>query len=118
MSNSLLGGYSLWPRPPEVSSTNDFNTSQALIATNRLAAIFQIPKTGNIVSITFLTRVVTVGCTLDARIETVSTANGDPTGILAGTNSNGAQTILNSDSNKQFTVLLTQPLTVTRGTFR
>ena len=61
-------------------------TSEA--ANEQAAGVFQAPFTGTIDKVIFATGTVATGGTVDVRLETVSIANGDPTGTLLGTNSN------------------------------
>lgn len=84
-------------------------------AGEKAAFIFQAPKTGTVAKVGFRTRTVTTGDTVDVRLETVSTANGDPTGTLLGANSNGAQVIADGDDGTWFLTALTTPVAVTKG---
>ena len=49
-------------------------------ASEALWYVFQAPQTGSIRKLGFHTATVTTGCTVDARVETVSAANGQPSG--------------------------------------
>jgi len=84
-------------------------------ASEKAAFVFRAPKTGTISKVAFRTETVTTGATVDVRLETVSTANGDPTGTLLGTNSNGSQVIADADDDTWFTTSLTTGVAVTRG---
>lgn len=84
-------------------------------ASEKVGFIFRIGKTGTISKVGFLTAGVTTGATLDIRLETVSLANGDPTGTLLGTNSNGSQVVADADDDTWFTTSLTTAVAVTRG---
>lgn len=57
-----------------------------------LGTIFRCPKDGEIRKIHFLINSITSSGTIDVRLETVSTTNGDPTGTLVDTNSNLSST--------------------------
>lgn len=81
----------------------------------KAAGIFRAPKTGTVSKIGFLTGIVTTGATVDVRLETVDLANGDPSGTLFGTDSNGSQVIANGDDNTWFTTTLTTGPSVTKG---
>lgn len=80
----------------------------------KVALIFEAPKTGNIRKFVFRTATVTTGdtgCLL--RLETVSA--GAPSGTLQGTNTSATFTIQDSDDNAAITVQLTADAAVTRG---
>lgn len=79
------------------------------------AVIFQAPKTGSIDRVCFRTGTVTVGATVDVRLETVSATTGDPTGTLWGTATNGSRVIADTDDNLWIEVTLTATASVTRG---
>lgn len=81
----------------------------------KAAAIVTAPKTGTIDKVGFRTRTVTTGVTVDVRLETVDATNGDPSGTLLGTNSNGSQVIADGDDNTWFLTSLTTGVTVTKG---
>lgn len=84
-------------------------------ASEKAAFIVQAPKTGTISKVLFRTGTVTTGATVDVRLETVSTTDGNPTGTLLGTDSNGSQVIADTDDNTVFTTSLTTGPSVTRG---
>lgn len=77
--------------------------------------IVRAPKTGNIAKVFWATRNVSTGATLDVRLESVSLADGLPTGTLLGANTNGPQVVVNTDDNKGFLTPLTANLPVTKG---
>jgi hypothetical protein len=92
------------------------HTSILLDAADEKAAfIFLAPKTGSIRKLGFRTNTVTTGATVDVRLETVNASTGEPTGTLAGTNTNVALVIGNGDDNTWFTVTLTADAAVTFG---
>ena len=69
--------------PYHYNITNDVSNSKILDATtDRVAVVFAIPKTGNLVSIMFSTRTVTTSQSIDMRLETVDATNGNPSGTL------------------------------------
>ena len=89
---TIPGGLAIPVPPNSGTSSTTFGTPMLLNAASEEAAgVLYAPKTGTISKIGFLTGTVTTGDTVDARMETVSAANGDPTGTLLGTNSNGSQ---------------------------
>jgi hypothetical protein len=81
----------------------------------RAAAVFAIPKTGNVRKIGWRTTTVLTGSNMDVRLETVDPANGDPTGTLVGTNTNATQVVNAADDNVFFTTQLTADAAVTVG---
>lgn len=82
----------------------------------KASLVFQAPFTGNLRKIHFRTATVTTGGTVDVRLETVSTTDGNPTGTLAGTTTNGSVVIASSDDNVVKTATLTADAAVTLGT--
>lgn len=92
-----------------------FNVMLLNGSSEKAAGVFRAPKTGTISKVGFLTGTVTTGVTVDVRLETVDLANGDPSGTLLGTNSNGSQVIADSDDNTWFTTTLTTGVAVTKG---
>lgn len=85
-------------------------------ANSKLAYIFHAPKTGNIASIIWRTATVTTGATIEARLETIDLATGDPSGTLVGTNTNlTGLVVLSTDDNIIFTTTLTAAGAVTQG---
>lgn len=81
----------------------------------KASMVFQAPKAGNIDRIEFLTGTVTTGGDMDVRLETVDTANGDPTGTLASANANVTVNIANTDDDTWKSGTLTSASTVTKG---
>lgn len=69
-----------------VTGTNTAVTIDA--AGEKAAFIFQAPQTGSITGCMIRLNAVTTGGNFDFRLETVSGTDGNPTGILAGTNTN------------------------------
>ncbi len=82
---------------------------------DRIAWIFPAPKTGNISEIGWHTRTVTTGDIVDVRLETVDTADANPSGTLCGTNSNVNVTVASSDDNVWENSALTASCAVTKG---
>lgn len=80
----------------------------------KAAFVFRAPKAGNIDRVAFRTATVTTGATVDVRLETVGT-DGNPTGTLAGTNTNGSKVIANGDDDAWIETTLTAAAAVTRG---
>lgn len=80
----------------------------------KAAFIVQAPKTGSIDRVLFRTAAVSIGDTVDVRVETIGT-DGFPSGTLWAANTNASQIILASDDNVWFEVTLTASASVTRG---
>lgn len=102
-----LGGFIYWPRVLHV-------TAASLVfdaANEKLAYVFQAPKTGTIDRVGFLVSAFTTGATIDVRLETVDSA-GDPSGSLVATDSNAAY-VISSTGFKEVT--LTAGAAVTKG---
>lgn len=105
--------------PTTISTVPSFTTTTMEIgtATDELQFIVQAPATGSITGIGFLTGTVTVGCTLDVRLESVSLTTGRASTSLVGTNTNASQVIADTDDNTWFNVTLTSAASVTKGQF-
>lgn len=113
-ATQTIAGHVAVPEPFYIGSTEgDVMTVDA--ANEEAAYIYQVPKTGEIAKIGFLTETVTTGCTVDVRLETVSDTTGDPTGTLKDTNSNAALVIDDTDDRTYHVVSLTASATVTIG---
>jgi len=95
-------------------STNA-NTHVIDASGEKSGAIFQSPKTGDIVKIHFRTRTVTTGGTVDVRLETISSLF--PSGTLFATNTNASQVINAADDNVWFSPTLTAAATVALGDY-
>lgn len=82
----------------------------------KYAVVMQAPKTGSIRKVHFRTATVTTPTDTDVRLETVSTANGDPTGTLFGTTTNVTVASGSITSDTWVTTgALTADASVTRG---
>lgn len=116
MAEQIVEG-GLWIPHPYLKGASGPSLQDMLIdaSTEKAAGVFMAPKTGTISKVGFLTKTVTTGVTVDVRLETVSLVNGDPTGTLLGTNSNGTQVILDADDDTWFTTTLTTGVAVTKG---
>jgi hypothetical protein len=86
-------------------------------ADEQASYVFRVPSgtSGSITGFGFVTNTVTTGATVDCRLETVSTSDGNPTGTLWGTNTNGSKVINSTDDNTTLEVTLTSPATVAEG---
>jgi hypothetical protein len=84
-------------------------------ADEKLAWIFQAPKTGTIDRLSFRTVAITTGGNVDLRLETVDATTGDPSGTLQATNTNVAVTVADSDDNVWKEGTLTAGASVTKG---
>lgn len=82
-------------------------------ATDRLAWVGRSTVADTLTTIYLRTRVVTTGCTIDVRIETV--VNGRPSGTLWGTNTNVNVVIDNADDNVWKTATLTAAASLAVG---
>lgn len=115
MTIQEFGGYMAYPTPMVTGSAG--SASLLIDAAGEIAsAIFQVAKTGTVSHILWGTVTVTTGDDVDARLETLA-GGGDPSGTLAGTNSNGTQTVADTDDNTGFRTALTTALAVTKGDF-
>lgn len=115
MALQTIGGY-LYVPPAWMMGFRDSMWYATLDASDeKLAFIFQAPKTGNITKLHFRTSTVATGATVDVRLETVDPATGFPTGTLKAANANAAQVIADSDDNKWFAVTLTAACAVNAG---
>jgi hypothetical protein len=103
------------PQPEKWASNNSFNSVALQNGTaEQVAFVFQAPKTGTIDKLGFRVGTMSTGTsTCDVRLETLNTTTGDPTGTLAGTNSNGNVNI--NSANTFYEVSLTAGVSVTRG---
>jgi len=110
MALQSFGGYGLpYPAYPSAVATLP-TTSTVLIdaAGEKAAYIFAATAAKAIRKVHLRTATVTTGDTVDVRVETVDgAANGDPTGTLWATNTNGALVIASSDDNVWKSVQLT-----------
>lgn len=89
--------------------------SDLIDAADEVACFIMAVKAGNIVAVHWPTATVTTGGTLDVRLETVDTANGQPSGTLWGTTTNGAQVVVSTDDNVWFRTALTLAAAVNAG---
>ncbi len=76
----IKGG--VWLPEPAVSVSGGFSYLQIDASGEKVAFIVKAPKAGSIRKIGVLMGTVATGATLDARIETVDAATGNPTGVL------------------------------------
>lgn len=84
-------------------------------ANEKVADIIQAAKTGTVSAVQWATGVVTTGCTLDIRLETVDPATGNPSGTLLAPGSNGSQSIVVANRNVSIVTPLTTPVSVSQG---
>ena len=116
MAFQTFPGGMYFPTPPIRADRNVQLSPVVLnLAAEKVAGIFQAPKTGTIDKVGFLTGTVTTGDTVDVRLETVSATTGDPTGTLLGTNSNKTQVIADANDDVWFLPALTTGVAVTKG---
>jgi hypothetical protein len=117
MAEQVINGIVRFPFIPNViASRNPTYLIETLDAADeKFAYIIQAPKTGNISKVGWRTSTVATGATFDIRLETVSTTDGNPTGTLLDTNTNGSQVVGDTDDNTWFTTSLTSNAAVTKG---
>lgn len=97
-----------WPTGPSNIPPALTNTYQIDAADEKAALIISASVAKSIHKVHFHTQAVTTGDTVDVRVETVdSAANGDPTGTLWATNTNGAVVVASSDDDVWKTATLT-----------
>lgn len=112
---AIPGGGVYLPAPLPLQATS-INSQLGMSAANsRIAWIFAAPKTGNLATIAWRTTNVSVGGTLDLRLETVDTTTGNPSGALVDTNTNVSLAIVGGNANSQIVSTLTAAAAVTRG---
>ena len=105
-----------FPRVPIGMPTSPGSVIKTLDAVGeKFAFIFRAPKTGTIDRVHFSTGAITTGGTVDVRLETLSLTDGNPTGTLLGTNSNGAVVVDDTDDNVWKSATLTTGVSVTIG---
>ena len=111
-----LEGQLYWPTMVFSDQNNDFQIVTDLLdaGSEKSGVVLTVSKAGTIDRITWATRTVTTGATMDVRLETVDTS-GDPSGTLFCTNSNGSEVVADANDNTQFTTTLTAGCTVDEG---
>lgn len=121
----VLSGLNYWPKIPlGISGAANISGTSAIqlnAADEGVGAVFRIPKTGNITSITWMTgSTVATGATMEVRLETIdATLNpAGPSGTLHSSGTNGTTVVATSATNTVFTTTLTNPAAVTRGDLR
>jgi hypothetical protein len=97
--------------------TNSGNAAfQAIVldaAGERATLVIHAPATGNITEVGFRCNGLSSSGDVDVRIETVDATNGQPSGTLWGTNTNGTVTV--NAAGTWFTATLTASASVTKG---
>lgn len=90
-----------YPEVPPAASLSGMGTQGYLLDAldERVACVFQAPKTGNIRRFYFRTGTITTGGTVDCRLETVDATTGEPSGTLVTANSNVACVIADANDN-------------------
>lgn len=115
MALRALPGHMMFPDYTALHRGTAFGTMLLDAADEKAAFVFRVPKAGTITKVGFRTSTVTTGATVDVRLETVD-ASGNPSGVLAGTNTNASQVIASTDDNVWFTVTLTAGYAASTGT--
>lgn len=110
-----LGGSVALPPLTYFPGLNNLGGQTMTAATHLVAIVCQMPAGGTVDAFEFKTATVTTGCTIDGRVETVSAANGDPTGALVAAGANGAVVIAAADDNVTKSVTIGTPPTVAKG---
>ena len=112
-----IEGQLYWPTMVFTDQNTDFQIATDLLdaGSEKSATLLTVSKAGTIDRITWATRTVTTGATMDVRLETMDTATGDPSGTLFCTNSNGSQVVADANDNTEFTTTLTAGCTVDEG---
>jgi hypothetical protein len=82
-------------------------------ATDQLACVCRCTVTDELETVYLRTVTVTVGCTLDVRVETVT--NGRPSGTLWGANTNASVVVADTDDNTWKTAALTAAASMNVG---
>jgi hypothetical protein len=100
-------------QPVSGGVTIAFSSNTVDAAGEKLAGIFRVPKTGTISIVGVRSGAVTGSGDADVRLETVSLTDGNPTGTLVGTTTNGTVTI--NAANTWYNATLTLGAAVTRG---
>lgn len=115
---SIKGGLPipLWPPQYTTAPNNASSTYTINAAGEKVALVCRATATKSIRKIVFRTATVTVGDTLDCRIETVDGTTGDPSGTLFGTNTNVSLVVNSTDDNLWLTTAaLTADASVNKG---
>lgn len=79
------------------------------------ALLFEIPKTGTVTGMKFITASVTTGCTIRGTIQTISPTTSIPTGTLYDANATGTVVVANGASSTTFTVTFAGNVSATKG---
>jgi hypothetical protein len=116
-AGGTLTAMDFFPVPPYAVFAQTYQSMLIDAATEKTAFLFYAPKTGSIDRLCFMTQTVTLGTTVDVRLETVDTATGNPSGTLVGTNTNASQVIADANDSTWFEVTLTAAASVTAGQF-
>lgn len=105
---------SFWPENTAIAQARNLSLGSFTIdaAGEKAAAVLQAPKAGQITKVLFRVGSFTSSGNADVRLETVSTANGDPSGTLVAANANATQAIAGTG---WLTTTLTSGPTVAQG---
>lgn len=115
MALKSFGGYALVP-----SNTPDWTTATSVLldaADEAIGFVFQAQKTATVRKIGFTLGTVTTGATLLARLETVDTSNGNPSGTLVGTNTSASVVVADTDDNVMKLATLDADASITAGSY-
>jgi hypothetical protein len=118
MALQALKGGMWYPEKFKTDGANPILALQLNAAGETAGAVVMAPFTGNIVAVVYSLMGVAVTSgplNFDARLESVDTSTGLNSGTLLGTNSNGTDSIADSDDNDQRKVTLTTAVAVTKG---
>lgn len=114
MALTAVGSFICVPETLDATGFNSIGPADA--SGEKLAIIFQAPKTGTIDRLCFRTATVTTGGDVDVRLETLD-STGFPSGTLKGTNTNATQTIDAANDDTWFETTLTSGASVTKGDY-
>jgi len=104
------------PRPITEASVPNINEQSLNAVNDAMAFVFRVGKAGTISKVGYYVKAVGGNKTLDVRLETVSLTNGEPTGTLLDTNTNGSQDLTDpADDLTWKTTTLTAGATVAVG---
>jgi hypothetical protein len=116
MALASVKGGEWWPSPPFLNAAlaASIGSVQLNVASEKMAIVFQAAFTGTLSEVDFYISAVGSSGDVDVRVETIDAATGNPSGSLAGTNSNLSMTISTTGAK---TAALTAAVSLTQGTY-
>lgn len=113
---TLPGGGVYVPAPTPTLAAVAVSSAISMSANNsKIGWVFRAPRTGNLAAVGWRTTAVSVGGTIDLRLETVDDTTGSPSGTLVDTNTNVSLAITTGEANTLITSTLTAAAAVTAG---